>query len=463
MTAQYQSFPGADGDSHTLDKLKALKLPSLTEKSFLDVGCNEGFFCGFAHYLGASRVVGLDHSADFIARARARFPQCEFLARGWDRLPEEKFDVILLASALHYADDQPALIQRLVEQLTERGVLVLEMGIVPSKLPEWRQVQRGIDTRLFPSMPMMRQVLKDYAWKWLGTSVTQGGDPVPRHVFHISRRRPVAYLLMQPPGYGKSSLAKRLFGKAKVPVVAGDRRLVDAARGRVPASAALRTALAEDLSLYQLDQAVVRAFERDLAADLVDVWLHDVAPGADIAVDAYVPQERHAEIQRLLDARGYLPVKLDWDRPGLAPIPAQELAHHAEAFYLSMAAGQGTAGDKPNRNWQPAGFVDEAEFIDGHLVVRGWAVDAAGFLPEGLAVKLGRKQYPAQRLEKQLRPDVQRYLELPHALVGFRARVAIPGVKTAEDLQAGYEVVTPAGLTLNFTSGDAKSSFHPQG
>src|SRR5690606_20811239 len=132
---------------------------------------------------------------------------CEFLLQSWDQLPDEKFDVILLASALHYADDQPGLIQALVKHRSPDGVLVLEVGIVSSRDAEWRRVKRGIDEREFPSMPMLRQVLADYAWKWMGPSVSQDGDPVARHVVHISRRKPVAYLLMQPPGYGKSSLA----------------------------------------------------------------------------------------------------------------------------------------------------------------------------------------------------------------------------------------------------------------
>src|SRR5690606_19579523 len=101
----------------------------------------------------------------------------------------------------------------------------LELGIVSSRDAEWRRVKRGIDEREFPSMPMLRQVLADYAWKWMGPSVSQDGDPVARHVVHISRRKPVAYLLMQPPGYGKSSLASALFPKAGIPVVSGDQVL----------------------------------------------------------------------------------------------------------------------------------------------------------------------------------------------------------------------------------------------
>src|SRR3546814_3235331 len=104
---------------------------------------------------------------------------------------------------------------RLVERLTPNGVLVLELGIASSEKSEWIRIRRGIDERYFPSMPKMREVLVDYAWKWMGRSVTQDGDPVGRHVIHVSRRRPVAYLLMQPPGYGKSSLASRLFVRSE--------------------------------------------------------------------------------------------------------------------------------------------------------------------------------------------------------------------------------------------------------
>ena len=80
---QYQSFPGASGDSRTLDKLKALQMPSAAGARFLDVGCNEGFFCGFAHFQGAARSVGIDQSATFIERAPA-FPRLRIPRPGLD-------------------------------------------------------------------------------------------------------------------------------------------------------------------------------------------------------------------------------------------------------------------------------------------------------------------------------------------------------------------------------------------
>lgn len=433
--SQYQSFPDASGASRTLDKLKALKLPMLAGRSFLDVGCNEGFFCGFADFQQAGRVVGIDQSRHFIEQARRRFPRCEFLLQGWDRLPDERFDVILLASALHYADDQPALIQALVEHLSPDGVLVLELGIASSRQAEWVRVKRGIDERDFPSMPMLRQMLAGYAWKWMGPSVAQAGDPVARHVVHISRRKPVAYLLMQPPGYGKSSLASGLFPNAGVPVVSGDRVLAALARptqAAVAISPALQALVAEDYSPFHLDQTIDRIFERGLAADLVSLWLADAGEG-DVVLDAYVPAARHDEVERLLEARGYMPVQLRWNRVGLAPMPEEMLARMGEAFYLSLSRPQedGGSGSVPVR---PAGFVDELVLEDGRLSVRGWAVDAQGSLPAEIVVRVGRHACTVESLARELRPDVQQHLGLAHALVGYRFVVALPDMKYADVL-----------------------------
>lgn len=445
--AQYQSFPDAAGDSRTLDKLKALRLPGLEGRSFLDVGCNEGFFCGFARFQGAKRAVGVDSSALFIERARERFPECEFHQQGWEHLPEGQFDVILLASALHYADDQPALVRALVERLSPDGTLVLELGIVSSRKAEWTRVKRGIDEREFPSMPMLREMLAGYAWKWMGPSVSQDGDPVARHVVHISRRRPVAYLLMQPPGYGKSSLASGLFPGAGVAVVSGDQVLGQVAKGQGGGgvSKKLVEAVTEDYSPFRLDQTIDRIFDRGLGADLVALWLSGVE-GGDVALDAYVPASHHREIEGLLDARGYLPVRLEWDRVGPAPLPEAAVAQAADAFYLSLL---GEPADGGEARWQPIGYVDELGLADDQLVVRGWAIDAHGALPRELCVRLGRRSLEVMTVERQLRPDVQRHLGLPHALVGYRALVAAPGVKPG-DLASGLKVSARAGAVFRF-------------
>ena len=455
--AQYQSFPDVPGDSHTLDKLKALQLPDLRGRSFLDVGCNEGFFCGFASYQGASRVLGVDHTAGFVERARRRFPACEFLCTDWNHLPEERFDVILLASALHYAEDQPALVHSLVDRLEPDGVLVLEVGIASSPKAEWTRIKRGIDERYFPSMPKLREVLSDYAWKWMGKSVPQAGDPVGRHVIHVSRRRPVAYLLMEPPGYGKSSIARRLFQPAGVPVVSGDELMASVAEGKREAPQKLRDCLAHEYSPFHIDKTIHRAFAAGLGPDLVGLWASQAAD-ADFALDAYVPAEHQQQVVDQLLLLGFLPVKLQWDKVGPRTAASGSQASDAEAFYFSLA---GQAAPKVAETDAPAtraaGFVDEVTLDGGCLTVRGWAVSSSGLLPEKMHMHVGARTLVIDRFEKQTRPDVQRHLDLPHALVGFRFSVEVPGIASLAQIVDGFELYDPAGASFRLAGPVAKA------
>lgn len=438
--AQYQSFPDAAGDSRTLDKLKALKLPDLVGRAFLDVGCNEGFFCGFAKFLGARRAVGLDHSRLFIERARQRFPDCEFHHHGWDSLPDGPFDVILLASALHYAQDQPELLRRLAEHLSDDGVLVLEMGIVSSQENAWVEVERGIDRRSFPTMSKLREVLDEYAWKWMGRSVSQDGDPVARHVVHVSRRRPVAYLLMQPPAYGKSSIAARLFPPAGIPVVSGDQKIAEIAQGEVVALPALREAIARGYSPFRIDEVIARVFAAGLGEEMVAQWAAQ-AGKRDFALDAFVPPEQHAQVEAALVGLGYLPVQLRWDRVGPSLLPAATIEECADAFYrtMGMAGAPRPASVEP----QATGFVDRVSIKDGVLNIRGWVVDAAGAPPASVTVRFRGQDYPAETFEVQARPDVRQHLGLENDHFGFLASVRLPGVMELVGLDGAFDVVVP--------------------
>lgn len=440
--AQYQSFPGADGDSRTLEKLKALNLPELLRRRFLDVGCNEGFFCGFAKFQGAERVVGIDHSRLFIERARQRFPDCEFHLQGWDALPDGPFDVILLASSLHYADDQAELIGRLVDRLSPDGVLVLELGIVSLAKSEWVKVKRGIDERYFPTMAKLRETLADYAWKWMGPSVSQDGDPVPRHVVHISRRRPVAYLLLQPPGYGKTSIANSLFARAGVPIVSGDELILQVANGRKEAPLALRELLESDFSPFQIDQSIRKVFDAGLGGDLVDLWLGETGEES-FALDVYVPEEQQAVVESLLAQAGYLPVALRWDRLGARQTSAEMAAHQAEAYFLSLVesgTSAGQSGDAAVRDDGAMGYVDDFVLADDRVTLRGWAVTEGGAAPRFFAVRLGAERHTVSAFERQVRPDVQQHLGLSHGLFGYQITLPAPSGTTEAKLLETLEV-----------------------
>lgn len=458
--SQYQSFPDAAGDSRTLDKLKALRMPDLAGGSFLDVGCNEGFFCGFAKFQGASRVVGLDASAAFIARARQRFPDCEFHCQDWTVLPDGPFDIILLASALHYARDQAGLLHRLVRLLGPGGVLVVELGIVSSQASEWVKVKRGIDERYFPTMPKLRDALAPFAWKWMGPSVSQDGDPVARHVLHISRRLPVAYLLMQPPAYGKSTIANGLFPKAGVPVVSGDQILGEVALGKIQTSEALNEAISKNYSPYRIDQAIERIFDLGLGTDLIDLWVRRAGPG-DFALDVYVPAEYHRMVERLLEAAGYLPILLQWERPGAKFLPEKALDEHAEAYYMSLAQAAPSRGGAPALPTSGMGVVDELSIRDGRLTLRGWAVTASQSLPGRLLVRIGHGMQAIDEFEKQTRPDVQRHLKLDHALFGYRATLAVPGVELLSQLGPDFAVYGDEAVTPFLIAGSLAAQLAP--
>ncbi len=446
---QYQTFPDASGHSRTLDKLKALRLPSLEGRRFLDVGCNEGFFCGFAHFMGASRSVGIDYSYDFVYRARQRFPECEFLAQDWSRLPEGEFDVILLASAIHYADDQPALIARLVDKLTPEGVLIIEMGIVSSPEAEWVKVKRGIDERYFPTMSKLKQVLAEYAWKWMGASVNQDGDPVARHVIHVSRRRPVAYLLMQPPAYGKSSLAHRLFPPAGVPIVSGDQTIQRIAQGKLEADARLAAIACETYTPFTIDKTIDRIFESDVGDDLVAAWIAQ-SGGGDFAVDGYVPAQYQAAVEQGLSKAGYMPVVLRWERVGPTLLPMDSLNQQAEAFQRNLAGGATPDGlSRPPAPGRGGGYVDELRIDQGRIVLRGWAVDEDGEAPSELVVRLHGEDRVVAVGEARERRDVQRHLKASHGKFGYLVSLPAPGIESHADLaDAEFHVRLISGRPL---------------
>lgn len=218
----YQDFDGT-GASKSHEKLKALKLYDITAgkdmqtplkgKSVLDIGCNEGFFCIEAIRQGAKRVVGIDLSTHFLELAKERCPEAEFHKTTWWNLPNEKFDVILFLSAIHYEPKQQELLNKLISHLTDDGVLILECGVAPKKSIQdcWTTVTRWDGDRRYPNMGFLTgTLLKDYSTRVIGPSVTQTGDPIPRAVLHCRPKKPTAILIGGHSHEGKTTIAGTL-------------------------------------------------------------------------------------------------------------------------------------------------------------------------------------------------------------------------------------------------------------
>jgi SAM-dependent methyltransferase len=212
----YQTHGDKPGDSNSQEKLHSLRLPGrLTGKSVLDLGCNEGFFALEVKRRGAQRVLGIDHNEKVIAAARQRALDAgldvEFVCRDVLDLPDEKFDFVLLLSALHYIADPKTLFKRILQILSPDGNLVLECGVAPGRGRTLHRALRVIDDRMFPTFEMLRDVwLPDYAVRFVSRSPFQQGDPIPRYVYQCHARKPIVLLIRGGSGSGKSLLASTL-------------------------------------------------------------------------------------------------------------------------------------------------------------------------------------------------------------------------------------------------------------
>lgn len=185
----YQSFPWQEGDSKSFEKLKALQLPKLVGKKVLDIGCNTGFFCGYSEFCKAKYVLGIDKNESFIGEAKKLFPNSTFECKDWSELDDTKYDIILFLSAIHYAQDQEQSINFLMDHLENNGKLILEIGIAPGIENDFATVIRNVgDKRLFPTFTKMHNILSKFSYTYIGPSINQSGDPIPRHVYHIMHR-----------------------------------------------------------------------------------------------------------------------------------------------------------------------------------------------------------------------------------------------------------------------------------
>jgi SAM-dependent methyltransferase len=283
----YQSIDG-DGDSDSSGKLSALLLPALTGKSFLDIGCNTGFFCGEALRRGATRVVGIDMNAVCIEQAKSRFPAGEFFAQHWDRIPEGPFDVIIMLSALHYETRPKDLMRRLFGRLSDTGLLILEagVGVEPGKF--WFEVERGVGTVSYPTEQLLLDdILSDFAVRRVGPSVTQPGDPLPRHVFHCTKRAPSFVFLRGRAGYGKSNIA-RSFARTGVDVLHLDQLLARCSR-QTFCSTPFYLSLRNEFDPRSIDQWVDALEERNLADEAARFLFSSLPKEANaVIVEGYI-------------------------------------------------------------------------------------------------------------------------------------------------------------------------------
>ena len=102
-------------------------LPTLNNKTVLDLGCGYGEHC--IHFVeeGAKRVVGIDISQKMLAIAKAEkaHQNISYLNMEMEDIGElqERFDIIVSSLAFHYVEDFKALIKNIYRLLNDGGVL----------------------------------------------------------------------------------------------------------------------------------------------------------------------------------------------------------------------------------------------------------------------------------------------------------------------------------------------------
>ncbi len=397
MVTPYQSFSPGGGNSQSLEKLRALKLPDLEGKSILDVGCNEGFFCWYAVGVGAARAVGIDFHPEVIEIAKRRVSKAVFLCQDFDDdLPAQEFDVIIAASMLHYSDDPSKLIKRLISMLTADGLLVLELGLSNQGAKDgWEKVDRSIDVRYFPTAEKLADILGDSAWRRIGPSVCQAGDPISRWVYHVRRRRPFLLIVTGPSNSGKTTLVRQYFGNNYPNVLRVDDFFFEVAVGtRITSSR-----MAENLRGIDLINSVNLATDAVLSdseciAELLNAIM-DIGPSSvDYVLDIFL---RPSQVQLLCEACSIL---------GFVPWVAQEPVSR-----LAVEPGDVSVvllnGSYRVLGHNLAGAVDGIRKEWNGLHVGGWAVaDGGKSQADSIAISIYGEMHQLEIIERFSRRDV---------------------------------------------------------
>lgn len=226
----YQFFEDQKGDSDSYGKLKRLGLPEdMRGLSVLDLGCNEGFFLFECVRRGATRCVGIDIDKNVIIKAAKRAEKyniknvCEFKVGSWWNIPNEKFDIILFLSSMHYEKNPRSLFHHIKNFLRPEGKLILECGVAPANGYNYVSIKRWDGWKKYPTMNLLVWcILRDYFVRFIGRSVFQSGDPIPRYIFHCMPKKTTYILVSGIPMAGKSPLVCLLNKPYEVIVVNSD-------------------------------------------------------------------------------------------------------------------------------------------------------------------------------------------------------------------------------------------------
>ncbi|QGH35318.1 methyltransferase domain-containing protein [Gracilibacillus salitolerans] len=103
-------------------------IPTLKDKTILDLGCGTGQFAKYCIENGASKVIGVDISRNMIGQAKKENgdKKIEYICTPIEdlELHNQKFDLIISSLAVHYIEDYTKLIVKVRSLLHENGEFI---------------------------------------------------------------------------------------------------------------------------------------------------------------------------------------------------------------------------------------------------------------------------------------------------------------------------------------------------
>jgi len=125
-------------------------LPDLKGARVLDLGCGFGWFCRWAAQNGAASILGIDVSANMLARASAETRDAAVAYRRDDlevvELEPDAYNLVYSSLALHYIENLPRLMEQVYGSLKPGGAFVCSIEhpiYTASAAPGWVQHPDG--------------------------------------------------------------------------------------------------------------------------------------------------------------------------------------------------------------------------------------------------------------------------------------------------------------------------------
>lgn len=130
---------------------KLLKIKTLKECSFLDIGCGSGIFSIAAHQMGASKVIGIDINPNsiksslencrrFAPKSKINFKKCSVLhVKKLNELG--KFDIVYAWGVLHHTGSMWKAMHNTANQVKPSGTLVVSIYNQHFTSPLWKIIK----------------------------------------------------------------------------------------------------------------------------------------------------------------------------------------------------------------------------------------------------------------------------------------------------------------------------------